>query len=896
LAGVGDAIPNPTLALMAAVADPPLLTQGQKISTPAAGWLLPFAAALGWLGGTAIQLQQAVLLEPALRGGLALAALALLCAWGVLIRGRRTAPPDNGRDHPAAATNVMTPAGSSRIVARSMAGGGAAVMARLVAFSREPIRVAAILGFALAALAWAVVDQRAAGRLADALPPALEGQDLVIVGHVSGLPRHGLTGTRFTFVVESAHHAGEPVRMPRRVVLGWHRGFDPDAWLAAPQEALAPGDRWRFTVRLRQPHGAMNPHGFDLELWLFERGLRASGYVRALRDGRGAERLPDRAVAPVHALRDRLRGAIFERIDDPRAAGVLAALVVGDQSSIDAEGWELFRRTGTSHLMVISGMHVALFAGLAGSFVALVWRRHPRLALGWATPSAARWGGLLAATGYALLSGWGIPAQRTVCMLAGVVLIRSAGLRWPLPLVLLVVAAGVVAVDPWALGQPGFWLSFVAVALLLSVEPGDAAGTARPDPATAAGWLHRGWGAARSVLVAARQLLRVQAVATVGLAPLSLLFFQQVSVIGFVANLIAIPVVTLAAVPLALAGVLMPALWTPAAWAVQGLMGVLEALSAMPGAVWTAPAASGPAVACGLVGGVLMVLPLPLRLRLAGLALLLPLVAPVPDRPAHGHYEVVAVDVGQGNAVLVRTRGHLLVYDTGPRWSPEAEAGSRILLPLLRARGERRIDTLMLSHRDLDHTGGAQALLDAFPVGALESSLEPGHRLLATAVPQRRCEAGQRWHWDGVDFEVLHPTAEDYTRPGPANGLSCVLRVHGPQGALLLTGDIEVAHERALVAREGAALRSEVMLVPHHGSNTSSTPLLLDTVQPEVALVQAAYRSRYGHPTPAVVARYERRGIEVVRSDRCGAWSWRGDGSGRCEREHRRRYWHHRGD
>jgi competence protein ComEC len=304
-------------------------------------------------------------------------------------------------------------------------------------------------------------------------------------------------------------------------------------------------------------------------------------------------------------------------------------------------------------------------------------------------------------------------------------------------------------------------------------------------------------------------------------------------------------------------------------------------------------------VAAGLLGGALLVIPLPWRLRLLGLPLMLPLLAPYVDRPPPGRFETVVVDVGQGTAVLVGTAGHLLLYDAGPQYTPEADAGQRVLLPLLRARGERAVDLLVLSHRDLDHVGGAASLMKALPVRQLSSSLEAFHPLRALLPAHQRCDAGQRWEWDGVRFEMLHPSADEHPPPGllPArpNALSCVLRVSDAAGrSLLLTGDIEAAQEAALVARAGAGspVASEVLLVPHHGSRTSSSPDFLEAVAPRVALVQAAYRSRYGHPAPDVVARYEERGIEVLRTDRCGAWSWRSDqDQGRCERQTRPRYW-----
>lgn len=798
---------------------------------PAVRWA---GLASGWLAGVGVQLQQAALMAPAATGAIAVAALA----------------------------------------------GGAA----LWRWRARPAAAAALV-LGAAALGFASTEWRATRALSDALTDELEGRDLVVTGVVAELPRVGPAGTRFVFATEAAQRDGAPVRVPARLALGWYRDADDDPVFGGPPAELRAGQRWRFMVRLKHPHGGLNPHGFDLELALFERGIGATGSVR-VRPEALPRKLDDGVAFGLQRLRQSIRDRILDRVADPAAAGVLAALAIGDQAAIDREGWDVFRTTGVAHLMSISGLHVTMFAWLAAALVGRLWRRSRRLMLACPAPQAARWGGLFAALGYALLAGWGVPAQRTVAMIGAVVLLRSAGLRWPMPAVLLAAALAVALVDPWALLQPGFWLSFSAVALLIVSDPGAAA---EPPPAS------RGARLARS----ARHGLRTQLVATVGLAPLTLLFFQQVSLVGLLANLVAIPLVSLVVAPLSLLGVLLPPLWSLDGWLVQALMALLRALAAWPLALWTAAAAPAWAVACGLLGGVLAVAPLPARLRWLALPLMLPMLSPPIARPPAGRFELVAVDVGQGTAVLVRTRHHLLLFDTGPVYTPEADAGSRVLLPLLRARGETRVDLLMLSHRDSDHVGGAAAVLAALPVASLSSSLADDHPLQAAAAGSRlRCEAGQRWDWDGVAFRVLHPLAADYGRTLKSNAMSCVLQIRPADGVggwtALLTGDVEAAQEAALIAREGDALRSAVLLVPHHGSRTSSTAGFIDAVAPQVAVVQAGYRSRFGHPAPDVVARYAARGVAVVRSDRCGAWTLQADGSTRCEREAARRYWHHR--
>ena len=530
--------------------------------------------------------------------------------------------------------------------------------------------------------------------------------------------------------------------------------------------------------------------------------------------------------------------------------------------------------------MSISGLHITLFAWLAASLVRLLWRRSARLCLAVPAPTAALVCGVLLAGGYALFSGWGVPAQRTVTMLAVVAALQLSGRRWPWPQVWLLACAAVVLTDPWALWQAGFWLSFVAVGVLFATDS-VAAGA---YPKSARGHFYA--------------LLREQWVVTLALTPLSLLLFGQVSLVGFAANLLAIPWVTLVVTPLALAGVVWAPLWSLAAWALQPLAAGLQWLASWPWAVVFLPAAPLWAGVLALLGGGLLAMRLPWQLRLWSVALLVPLLCWQAPRPAPGQFELLAPDIGQGNAVLVRTATRTLLYDAGPRFSRESDAGHRVLVPLLRALGER-VDVLMLSHRDADHTGGAAAVLAQQPGAALTGSIEAEHALQALR-PATPCVAGQRWVWDGVAFEVLHPTGAEPDHPARPNTASCVLRVASEasgahaQAVALLVGDIEAAQEQALLARS-APVKAAVLLVPHHGSKTSSSPAFLDAVQPRTALVQAGYRNRFGHPAPEVLQRYAQRQVPVVESARCGAATW---SSARpdvveCERDKGRRYWQH---
>lgn len=827
----------------------------------------------GFIAGAAVQLQQAALFDlwvyAALIAGVA--GLACLLAW----RG----------------------------------GAGRAAVSVLI------LVLALVAGFAMTGLRASVFQARA-------LAPALEGQDIEVVGRVLAMPQRSDDALRFRFAVESARLNGQAVVLPAQLDLGWYSGFGirspassrseaepPDA-TGAPAAALAlqrqpqnlrAGERWRMTVRLKAPHGNSNPHGFDYELWLWEQGLQATGYVRAGPRDPVPQLLADGWRHPVERARQSVRDAVVARVADRQLAGVVAALLVGDQNAIERADWDVFRATGVAHLMSISGLHITMFAWLAALGMAWLWRRSvrlsPALCLALPAASAGAWGGLLLASGYALFSGWGVPAQRTVWMLAAVVLLRQSGKRWPWPQVWLLAMATVVALDPWALLQAGFWLSFVAVGVLFATDSGavdarSVRGIGQNEhefPRLAAVlplWLGA---AAASVIRAARE----QWVVTLALTPLSLLLFNQVSLVGLLANGLAIPWVTLLVTPLTMLGVLWAPFWDLAAAAVAALMVFLQWLARWPLASISVAAAPLWCALAGVAGGLLLAMRLPWHWRVLGVPLMLPVLLWQPLRPASGEFELIAADVGQGNALIVRTAGHTLVYDAGPRFSRESDAGHRVLVPLLRALGES-VDMLMLSHRDSDHIGGAPAVLAMQPQAALLSAIEDGHELQALR-PSTRCAAGQHWRWDGVSFEVLHPAAADYELPQKSNAMSCVLRISNGRHSALLTGDIELAQEQRLVAA-GANLKADVLLVPHHGSKTSSSAAFLDAVQPTLALVQAGYRNRFGHPALPVLARYRERGIALVTSSQCGAATWtsRQPSEIGCQRQTALRYWHHR--
>ncbi|MDE2400337.1 MAG: DNA internalization-related competence protein ComEC/Rec2 [Burkholderiales bacterium] len=756
---------------------------------------------------------------------------------------------------------------------------------------------------ACALLAWGSTSWRAHEKASQVLPSAWQDQDVMVVGEVLGLPEPRGQALGFDVAVRQYEFQGRiwPVSqssvggrpLPDRVSLYWAPvGDDGQAPGRSdgpgPLKQVQAGQVWRLPVRLQSPIRAGNPGSFDAALWLFDRGVRATGSVRP----KVAE--PRLLAQPkgwwsagcVDRARQLIRAAIGRQVSDPRLAGVLAGLTVGDQAAIDHDDWDVFRKTGVAHLVSISGLHIAMVGWMAGGALSWGWRRSERLMHRWPAPTVQLIGGVVAAALYSLLAGWGVPAQRTVGMMALWAALRLSGRRWPWPLVWLLSAVVVTLMDPWALYQAGFWLSFVAVGVLMSSGP---AGPSRGQDA--AHWHWRVWGKITAAV-------RTQWLATVSLTPLAAVFFHQVSVVGFVANLFAIPIFTLLITPLTLAGAAWSPVWSVAAWVLAQSIQVLSWMAAWPWSV--APVAALPSwvsvVSVAAAGAV--ALPVPWRWRLIGVPMVLPLVClptawHLQPPPAPGQFILVAPDVGQGTAVLVRTAHHALLFDAGPKVGERSDAGQRVLLPMLASLGVTHLDELLISHRDTDHVGGAASVVDAVPVMQLRSSLEDEHRLRQKApgglvLRHVRCETGQRWQWDGVVFDVLNPSAEDYERRDDlsSNALSCVLRIQAQArsgheaGSALLAADMEAAQEAATLDRAQsvvtgpALLRSTVLVAPHHGSKTSSSEGFLLAVQPVQTVIQVGRRNRYGHPSPEVMARYDGLSLARVATPACGAFLW----------------------
>ncbi|MCQ4166213.1 DNA internalization-related competence protein ComEC/Rec2 [Tahibacter harae] len=697
---------------------------------------------------------------------------------------------------------------------------------------------------------------RAELALRERLPPVLEGVELELRGRILDLPDRRADATRFDLVLHSASRNGEALPLRGRVRLSWY-GTPP---------RLRPCASWQLRVRLKRPRGLSNPGGFDSERQALQLGLVAVGYVRE--DGANRELAP--APGCVAARRERIADAIAAEFGDTPVAHLLRALAVGDQRGLDAAEWQVLRATGVGHLIAISGFHVGMLA-LAGAWCARrLWRCRPQLALRWPAAVLEAPLALGCATAYAALAGFGIATVRTLLMLAVVMLARTLRRELPLRQALALALAALLLADPLALLAAGFWLSFAGVALLV-YSFGNRPGLA---------W----W----------RELVPAQVAMSLGLLPLSLWFFGHSSLVGPLANLVAVPWISFVVVPLTLAGVLTAALLPAAgslildiaAFALEGQWRLLEWLSTWPLAQWYFAEAT--AAAYGLAGlGVLWLL-LPRGVPLRGVAalLLLPLLWPPAARPVRGGFDLSVIDVGQGLAVLLRTERHALLYDTGSRFPSGFDQGESVVAPAVQALGVRRLDTLVISHADGDHAGGAAGVI---------RNLHPRRIFAGEPVPgldtAQACESGLAWQWDGVDFRALHPPPAG---GGRGNASSCVLLVQSGQARLLLSGDMVAADEARIAAAAGA--QPLVVLVPHHGSRTSSSNALLDALPIQAALVSAAYRSRFGHPHAEVVARYRERAVPLWNTADSGCLRWRFTPAAPPEpiefcRQRRRHYW-----
>lgn len=681
------------------------------------------------------------------------------------------------------------------------------------------------LGFAWC---WSVAGSHLTTRLVS----DMEGRELTALGWVHSMPVQRGRLQEFEFAVESLGGQAPGPGIPRLLRLS----LDQD--LAQP----GAGEHWRFTLRLRRPRGFMDPGAFDYEGWLFRHDMGATGYVTQAQ-------LADTATRyPLLRLRASLRARILQALGSDPDAGMAVALATGDQGDIPEDQWQVLQDTNTVHLMAIAGLHIGVLAGFVFLLTGFLWRRSAALCSRHPASVAAAVAAFLAASLYAALAGFPLPTQRVLIMLGAftlaVVLRRKLVPGQTLALAML----GVLSLDPLSAAEPSFWLSFAAVAAILFVF-GNRLGM-RQSPLM--------------------DVLRTQWAVGVGLLPPLAFFFQHAGLTAPLANLVMVPLYSLLVMPLVLCGVLVIWIW-PAAGAlllkgatlVMGLSWpLLERFAGLQTAMLPAPSPGWVVLIVAMAGVIVLLMPRGVPGRIAAVSLLLPLfIAAAPAIPAGG-FDLTLLDVGQGLSAVVRTAGHVLVYDTGPKFSSGSDTGGEVVIPYLMSQGIAAPDLTVLSHGDSDHSGGLASLMAAYP--RMPVITGAGDR-----YPQfTRCSRGQHWEWDGVSFDVLYP---DATAPLGGNDASCVLRVSGPGGSLLLTGDIMQKGERRLLELAPASLRSEVLVAPHHGSNSSSSLPFVAAVAPAEVLFPVGYRNRWGFPKPEVLARYAEEGAAEVDSVADGA-------------------------
>lgn len=741
--------------------------------------------------------------------------------------------------------------------------------------------------FFLVGILWAIVF--AMHRLADRLPEQLEGVEIPVTGTIADLPEQDEKRVRFDFITRDGVYAenlsgtGSAItrdgvyaaslpgadaaitrntyefagRLPSKLRLSWYY----------PDQPVKAGQQWTFTVKLKRVHGTLNPGGFDYERWLFSEGVGATGYVRP--NPKPVLLGNDPAWRNISVWRQSLADRLSNTLGNSPSLALIKALTIGDGNGIEQEQWEVFRKTGTTHLVVISGSHIGLIAGLVYLLVLRAWAWTGYLA--WSPQKVAALSAVLAAIFYSGLAGFSVPTQRSVVMLSiamlAVILQRNSR-----PFNTLAVAMfAVLILDPLAVLSAGFWLSFLAVGIIVYVVSGRL------------GKLGHVWAA-----------IKINWATSVALSPLLLLFFQQISLIAPFANLIAVPVISLLAVPLSLLAVMImfisPVLADKLFFLVdrvlQGLWWLLTHLAETPMAAVNHALPSYWALFFAVPGILLLLAPVGIPARWLGLVMFFPLLFTESRQPETGAIRMTLLDVGQGLSTVVQTTHHLLVFDTGAKFSEQSDMGQGVLLPFLHSEGVTKIDSLIVSHGDNDHIGGTASLMRGMPAEKVLTSVP---QMLSEYAPVQ-CAAGQSWVWDQVEFTVLAPRQAFVSE----NDNSCVLKIRSQYGTALLTGDIEAAAESWLVNTYGEELKADVLVAPHHGSKTSSTAGFLQAVQPDYVLIPAGYRNQFGHPHKDVLARYRQVNAKWLSSAYSGAIAVNVGNSGfavQGMRETEGRYW-----
>lgn len=672
--------------------------------------------------------------------------------------------------------------------------------------------------------------------LSSELPDELIKQDILVSGKVSSLPESDNIQTRFVLDVSSIKYQNQLVKGPKRIRLNWYG--------KAPE--IHAGQQWQLVVRLKPAHGMQNPGGFDYEKWLFERGIRATGYVRES-DSNTLLQDPDRFS--VNHIRENLKSQIQSFLPHSEFRGLVLALAIGDRSEINDDQWQVLTATGTNHLVAISGLHIGLVAGGVYFIFLFLFKRSRGLLLFVPAYKASAMVALFAAFIYAMLAGFAIPTQRALIMIAVVMLGVLVNKRFSYSQILSFALLTVLLIDPFSALSTGFWLSFIAVAAILY---------AMQSRLKVSGlWWQ--WG-------------RVQWIVSLALAPILIFSFQSFSLVSPLANIIAVPWVSFITVPLLLLGILFSfiepvgqMLMFFVSESLKLLWMVLEYFAGMRFSLWQQFAPQAWTLIPAFIGILLAIAPRGFPARYLSVIFLLPLFLVKPEKLEQNEFRFSLLDVGQGLSAVVQTRNHVLVYDTGPKFRSGFNTGQSVVLPFLKKLAVEKLDILMITHGDNDHIGGMQSILENIPVETVYSGV-------MKKTPEQNstpCLAGQQWRWDGVNFEMIHPSGSEFIDKG--NNGSCVLRVSGSSRSILLTGDIEKKVERELIENYTNQIKANILVAPHHGSNTSSTMAFIEAVNPEWVLFPAGYANRFKFPTKKVVERYIHSGVQYLTTGTSGA-------------------------
>ncbi|MBP7370812.1 MAG: DNA internalization-related competence protein ComEC/Rec2, partial [Arenimonas sp.] len=638
----------------------------------------------------------------------------------------------------------------------------------------------------------------------------------------------------------------------QKIKLTWYR----------TAQTIKPGDHWRFQLKLRVPNGVQNPEGFDAEQRALQQDWVAQGYIKDQSDYLGFQHNIDR-------FRNQLSAQIGHSMPVDHARFV-QALSLGDTRYLSDEDWELLRRTGITHLIAISGFHVGMVALFAVFCTRITYQIVPSIGLHCPLPQASAWVSIFASVGYTALAGFAIPTLRTALMIAAFMLAKILYRNLSTVHAVAISLFAILLWDPLSILSAGFWLSFSGVLFLIAYMP-ITASTSKLKP-----------------------YIRAQWVVSVGLLPLSIGFFQQTTIIGPLVNFIAIPWISLVVVPLSILGlvfagvpVLSTWLWRSAYWCMQLLWSGLEGLQNIPWSSLLIAQASVWVVMLALVGACLCLLPKKFPGKYIGILLFLPLLFPRNATIPHHSIRLSVIDVGQGLSVLVRTQHHQLLYDTGAGNANGFSRGTSTLVPALHALQVSYLDKVVISHGDNDHAGGLSGLIKSISLGRLEASRQ------ALTIPAYECQQGQSWQWDGVQFSYLWPSFELHEKK---NDRSCVLKIVANGRSVLLTGDISKDSERVLLEKFGSTMQADILLVPHHGSKTSSSIEFLQAVKPKIAIVSSGFQNQFKHPNRTVVERYQQVGAQLVNTVNTGwaelqstekGWRWV-----RRERIDHQKYWH----